>query len=83
MKSNIPLPLSVNNPTPYELAVEIPPGKYYRVDVVVSLPRGDVDNRIKPVLKALKKNGLKLNRVVHITCRFGSVSSVRIRSVDF
>lgn len=82
MKTYIDRPPSVNSRLPYTLDVEIPPGKYYRVDVVVT-PGGDLDNRIRPILNALAAKGLSESRVVYISARFGSKNSVRVTSYDF
>ena len=77
-------PPSVNRPRPYSLDIRIPAGKYYRVDIVVKPERrlGDVDNRIKPVLEALERNGLIGTRVQFITCRFGKENSVKVTAYD-
>lgn len=83
MRVTIPTPPSVNNPQPYAFDYPIPPGKFYKVAVVVALPLGDVDNRIKPVLDVLARNGLKKNRIVEISCRFGIETTVEVEAVDF
>ena len=80
----IPLPPSANKKkAPYSLDVEIPPGEYYRVEIVVRRLYGDVDNRIKPVMNALARRGLKLRRVIKITCRFGDETTVKVIPARF
>lgn len=77
-------PPSVNSKTPFDLDIEIPEGKYYRVDIVVNplIANGDVDNRIRPVLSALAKRGLKEEKVVYVSCRFGAENKVDVIPVE-
>lgn len=73
-------PPSVNKPEDFDIDVEIPEGEFYRVEITVSplIQNGDVDNRIRPVLNALAKRGLPEEKVVYISCRFGSENKVKI-----